>query len=204
MKVTAIIMAGGRGKRLALSMEKPLLEVGGKPVVEHVLKAVKNASQVESVVVTISEFTPRTEAYLKEQNVKVLKTPGEEYVADLAYAIKALKPDRVLAIGADLPLITSEIIDNVITHFDACGKPSLAVAVPVVTRQQLGMGPGYVLEHCGESVVYAGINMIEGKKIDEGELEQEIYVVDGPEAAININTAEELQIAREQFLRLQR
>lgn len=202
MKVTAVVMAGGRGKRLALSMEKPMLEVGGKPVVEYVLAALKNAKNVQSVVVTVSAFTPKTAAYLETRNVTILRTPGDEYVADLAYTIRILKLDKVLAVGADLPLITSDVIDDVVAHFVACGKPSLAVAVPEKTRSGLGMGPGYAFEHCGKRMTYAGLNMIEGKRIDEGELEQEIYVLDKPEVAVNINTVNELGIARKQFARL--
>ncbi len=202
MKVTAIIMAGGKGKRLSLPIEKPLLRVSGKPVIDYVLASLKKSKNVESVVVTVSKFTPKTATYLKLHGVKVLKTPGEEYVADLAYTIKALKLNTVLAVGADLPLITSQIIDDVIVHFAACGKPSMAVVVPATTRRQLGMGPGYSLEHCGENVVYAGINMIDGKSVDDGELEEEVYVIDRPEVAVNINTVEELQVAREQFLQL--
>ncbi len=202
MKVTAIIMAGGKGKRLSLPIEKPLLRVSGKPVIDYVLASLKKSKNVESVVVTVSKFTPKTATYLKLHGVKVLKTPGEEYVADLAYTIKALKLNTVLAVGADLPLGTSQIIDDVIVHFAACGKPSMAVVVPATTRRQLGMGPGYSLEHCGENVVYAGINMIDGKSVDDGELEEEVYVIDRPEVAVNINTVEELQVAREQFLQL--
>jgi GTP:adenosylcobinamide-phosphate guanylyltransferase len=44
--------------------------------------------------------------------------------------------------------------------------------------------------------------MIEGKRIDDGELEQEVYVVDKPEVAVNINTVKELELARQHFARL--
>jgi len=43
MGVTALVMAGGKGTRMALPEEKPLLTVGGKPVIEHVLAALENA-----------------------------------------------------------------------------------------------------------------------------------------------------------------
>jgi GTP:adenosylcobinamide-phosphate guanylyltransferase len=48
-------------------------------------------------------------------------------------------------------------------------------------------------------VVYAGINVNDGRRIDEDELEQEIYVVDKVAVALNINTVDELRIAQEEF-----
>jgi adenosylcobinamide-phosphate guanylyltransferase len=202
MKVTAVVMAGGKGTRLALKEEKPLLEVGGKPVIDHVLAALKNAQKLVGVAVAVSYYTPKTAAYLKGSSVQVLKTPGNEYVSDLAYVVKTLKLEVVLALPADMPLIKGEIIDDVIEHFSAAGKPALAVAVPLETKKRLGMGLGYAFEHDGQVVVPAGINMIEGKRIDDGELEQEVYVVDKPEVAVNINTVKELELAQQHFARL--
>jgi len=202
MKVTAVVMAGGKGTRLALKEEKPLLEVSGKPVIDHVLEALKNAQKLVGVAVAVSDYTPKSAAYLKGSSVQVLKTPGNEYVSDLAYAVKTLKLEVVLALPADMPLIKGEIIDDVIEHFLAAGKPALAVAVPLETKKRLGMGLGYAFEHDGQVVVPAGINMIEGKRIDDGELEQEVYVVDKPEVAVNINTVKELELARQHFARL--
>jgi len=44
-----------------------------------------------------------------------LKTPGKDYVFDTQYAIKKLKLNTVLTISADLPLVTSEVIEKVRT-----------------------------------------------------------------------------------------
>ena len=49
----------------------------------------------------------------------------------------------------------------------------------------------------------AGINIIDGRRIDEEELDEEIYVLDRKEVAVNINTVEELEIA-EDFLKKMR
>jgi GTP:adenosylcobinamide-phosphate guanylyltransferase len=48
-------------------------------------------------------------------------------------------------------------------------------------------------------VVPAGINVIDGRRIDEEELEEEICVVDSKEVAVNINTVQELKIAENLF-----
>ena len=51
MKVTAIVMAGGKGSRMTISEEKPLLKIGGKPAVLHVLDALKNANKVDNALI---------------------------------------------------------------------------------------------------------------------------------------------------------
>ncbi len=199
MKVTAVVMAGGKGTRMALAEEKPLLRIGGKPVIELVLEALRNAKRVNTIIVAVSHYTPKTTKHLETLKVKTLKTPGKEYVSDLAYVIKTLQLQTVLSIPADMPLITGEIIDQVVDHFATCGKPTLAVVVPFETKQKLAMSLSYAFEQDNKCVIPAGINIIEGAKIDDGELEQEVYILDKPEVAININTADELKTAEEQF-----
>ena len=49
--------------------------------------------------------------------------------------------------------------------------------------------------NCGKLLVPAGINIIDGRRIDEEELDEEIYVLDRKEVAVNINTVEDLEIA---------
>lgn len=195
MGVTALVMAGGKGVRMALSEEKPLLTVGGKPVIERVLAALQKATKVEAIVVAVSSHTPKTAKHMSNFPVKIIETPGKEYVSDMGYAVKTLKLEAVLAIAADLPLITGEIIDKIVARYEQCGKPALSVAVPMATKVALGLGGEYGFEVDGVHVVPAGINMIDGRRISEQELEQEIYVMDKQEIAVNINTVQELEIA---------
>jgi adenosylcobinamide-phosphate guanylyltransferase len=199
MTVTALVMAGGKGTRMALAQEKPLLMVGGKPVIEHVLQALKQAKKVDQIVVAVSNYTPKTAAHLAKFSVKVLKTPGKEYVSDMGYAVKALNLQTVLTISSDMPLITAEIIDDILEQYASCKKPALAVAVPLETKQKMGMSLGYAFDVDGRCVVPAGINVNDGAKIEDPELDQAIYVVDKPEVAVNINTVEELKVAETFF-----
>jgi adenosylcobinamide-phosphate guanylyltransferase len=199
MRVTALVMAGGKGIRMALSEEKPMLKIGRKTIIEHVLAALKNAQKVKSVVVAVSDHTPKTAKLMASFPVKVIKTPGKEYVSDMGYAIKKLKLQIVLAIAADLPLITGEAVDNIVERFEQCGKPALTVVVPVETKERLGLGGEYAFEMENRLVVPAGINVIDGRRIDEKELDEEICVVDRKEVAVNINTIQELRIAESLF-----
>jgi adenosylcobinamide-phosphate guanylyltransferase len=199
MGVTALVMAGGKGTRMALSEEKPLLRVGGKAVIEHVLSALQDAKKVDSVVVAVSVYTPETARFVAKFPVTVIETPGKEYVSDMGYAVKKLGLQTVMAIAADLPLITGEVVDAVVDCYERCGKSALAVVVSMETKEKLGLGAEYAFEFEGRRVVPAGINVIDGRRIDEEELSQEFCLLDWKEVAVNINTLEELKIAERLF-----
>jgi len=199
MAVTALVMAGGKGARMALSKEKPLLRIGGKPVIVRVLAALKNAEKVSSIVVAVSDYTPKTAKLMLQFPVLVIKTPGKEYVSDMQYAVKSLNLRVVLAIGADLPLITGEVVDSIVERYERCGKPALSVVVPMETKEKLGLGGEYAFKVGNMCVVPAGINVIDGRRIDEEKLDEEIFVVDRKEVAVNVNTLQELKIAKCMF-----
>jgi len=197
MGVTALVMAGGKGTRMKVQEEKPLIDVCGKSMIERVLDALKNAEKVDEVVVAVSRHTPKTAKMMEKFSVKVLETPGKDYVSDMQYAVKKLKLGTVLTVSADLPLVTGKIIDEVVRRYEHCGKPALTVAVPVETRERLGLKAEYILERGGRRLVPAGINVIDGKSIDEKELEEETLVIDREEVAVNVNTPEDLKIAED-------
>ena len=193
--MTALVMAGGKGSRLTFSEEKPLLSVDGKPVVACVLDALLGAKRVDSVVVAVSCRTPKTAAFVRGFPVRVVETPGGGYIPDMQFVIKELGLGAVLAIVSDLPLITHEVIDDVVERYELCGKPALTVAVPIETKTKLGAGVDYAFEAEGRTLVPTGINLIDGKLIDGGWMEQEVYVLEKDEVAVNVNTAEELRLA---------
>jgi adenosylcobinamide-phosphate guanylyltransferase len=60
MGVTALLMAGGKGTRMKGREEKPLVKVGGKPLIEHVLNALKSTEKIDEIVVAVSENTLKT------------------------------------------------------------------------------------------------------------------------------------------------
>ena len=68
------------------------------------------------------------------------------------------------------------------------------MAAPAET-QELGLGSGYVFEERGSRLVPGGINVIDGTRVDEGELDEEMLVIDREEVAVNINPREDLAMA---------
>ena len=190
-------MAGGKGTRMRIreKEEKALLKIGNKPLIEYVLDALKIATKLEEIMVAVSRHTPKTATLVKQYGAKYLNTPGKGFVDDMQYIIRKLKLDTVITISADLPFITGELIDEILDHYQHCGKPALIVTVPLEIRKRLNLSYDYVFESANRSLVPAGINVIDGKRIHENELEEEILVIDNEKIAVNINTFQDLRIA---------
>ncbi len=203
MGVVALVMAGGKGTRMRIAEEKPLVKVCGKPVIEYVLAALKEAKKIDSIIVATSSCTPKTTQLMKQLGVQVIETPGKDYVSDMGYAVQTLKLGVFLAIAADLPLVKGEMIDSIVDRYEHCGKPALTVAVPLETKAKLGMCIEYSFKTDDKDVVPVGINVIDGhKRYGDEWLDQDICILNREELAVNINTVSELQLA-ELFLNKQ-
>ncbi len=194
--IVALVMAGGKGTRMKIAEEKPLIKVCGKHVIEYVLAALKQAKKIDSVIVATSSCTPNTTQLMKHLRVKYLETPGKDYVSDMGYAVQTLKLGVFLAVAADLPLVTGKMIDAVVERYEQCGKPALTVAVPLETKAKLGMCIEYSFKADNKDVVPVGINVIDGhKRYGDEWLDQDIFLMNNEELAVNINTVSELQLA---------
>jgi adenosylcobinamide-phosphate guanylyltransferase len=194
--VVALVMAGGKGTRMKLPLEKPLIEVCGKTAIQYVLSALKEAKKIDRVIVATSNCTPKTTRLMRKLGVEVVETPGKDYVSDMGYVVQTLKLGVFLAIAADLPMVKGEMIDAVVERYERCGKPALTVAVPVETKTKLGMCIEYSFKIGEIDVVPVGINVIDGsKRYGDEWLDQDICLLDYQELAVNINTVPELQLA---------
>lgn len=181
---------------MKLPQEKPLIEVCGKPTITYVLAALKEAKKISRIIVATSKATPKTTALMQQLGVEVIETPGKDYVSDMGYVVSTLKLGVFLAVAADLPLVEPKMIDAVVERYAVCGKPALTVAVPLETKAKLGMCIEYSFTEAGQDLVPVGINVIDGsKRYGDEWLDQDIYIIDNREIAININTVSELQLA---------
>ena len=114
----------------------------------------------------------------------------------MGYAVHNLKLGVFLAIAADLPLVTPKALDAIVERYEHCGKPALTVAVPLETKNKLGMSVEYSFKMEDKDVVPVGINIIDGhKRYGDEWLDQDIYLLNLEELAVNINTKQELQLA---------
>jgi adenosylcobinamide-phosphate guanylyltransferase len=198
MKVPALVMAGGRGSRMGLPTEKPLLPFLGKPLIDWVAEAIVDAKKVSEFYVITSANTPQTEQHCQSKGWKILHTDAKGYHNDLKQAVSmANLTGPVLTMPSDVPAITGQVLDKIVDSFELCGKDFLAVFVPIKARQDLGLSISSTDEYKGVWYAVSGVNVINGTKIlSEGKIETSAIITDETEVLLNINTTKDLEIAQ--------
>jgi adenosylcobinamide-phosphate guanylyltransferase len=194
--MTALVMAGGRATRMNSTIEKPLLDVGGKPMMLRVIDALKKSECVDRIIVAVTSKTPQTNRMVKDLKLDLVLTPGKGYEEDMKYAIKACKLKDTLIISADLPFITTEILHRAVESYRSSGKPALTVMTSTETFERLASKPQYVFQINGRDLAPIGVNIVDGSRIDESRLEEEILLAESDMLALNVNSPQDLELAR--------
>jgi adenosylcobinamide-phosphate guanylyltransferase len=197
MMVPALIMAGGKGSRMGLPTEKPLLPFLGKPLIDWVVDAILDAKKVSEFYVVTSSNTPKTEKHCQSKSWKIVHTDANGYHNDLKQAVSMLGlTGPVLTMPSDVPAITGSALDKVVSAFEVCGNDFLAVFVPIKARQDLGLSISSTDEYKGVWYAVSGVNVINGAKIQgEGKIVTSAIITEETEVLLNINTTKDLEIA---------
>lgn len=130
----AVILAGGVGSRLEMSVPKQFFKVAGKMVIEHTVDVFERNSNIDEIVIVSNPF------YISEvENIvikngwkkvrKILKGGKERYDSSLA-AIRAYSDPQLNLIFHDAvrPLVSDRIIGDVIQALD--NYNAIDVALP--------------------------------------------------------------------------
>lgn len=183
---------------MGTNVEKPLLEVSGKPMLQLVIEVLKQTS-VDRIVVATSANTPSTSIEARRMGVEVLVTPGDGFHEDMRFAIRRLSLGDVLVVSADLPFITVDVVEQAVRKYRSSGKPALAVITKPEVYEKTGFKPQSLFKVDGQDMVPVGINIVDGKCIGQGELDQTVFVIDSGDVILNVNTLMELDLARKKF-----
>jgi ribitol-5-phosphate 2-dehydrogenase (NADP+) / D-ribitol-5-phosphate cytidylyltransferase len=114
----AVVLAGGTGTRVGLSIPKQLIKVAGKPIIEHTLAALNAAPEIDEILVMMTpghldsvQALLRSGAYPKV--TRVLEGAATRN-ATTQLALAALGPDEcnVLFHDAVRPLVSQRIISD--------------------------------------------------------------------------------------------
>jgi bifunctional UDP-N-acetylglucosamine pyrophosphorylase/glucosamine-1-phosphate N-acetyltransferase len=112
---TAIaIMAAGKGTRLKSKHPKVLHQVGGKPLLAHVIAAAQHVVPVSDIYVIIGHEADKVRESVQQAGVQfVVQEPQRGTGHALMCAAPALKKyDQVIVLSGDAPLITAETISR--------------------------------------------------------------------------------------------
>ncbi|WP_101295547.1 NTP transferase domain-containing protein [Halegenticoccus soli] len=176
-------MCGGRGTRLDAAVEKPLVEIGGRPMVDRVCDALAG-SRAGTVRAVVSPHTPATRDHLDARGVELLDAPGDGYVEDLTCALEAVG-SPALTVAADLPLLAPELVDRALS---AAGGESLAVCVPAELKRRLGASADATFERGGRELAPTGLNVVAGA-------EDAMHVSYDARLAVNVNRPTDIELA---------
>jgi len=115
MKVTAVLLAAGQGTRMKSSLPKVLHPLCGKPMLWHVLEALKTAA-TEKPVVVIGHGAEAVQKYLGDTADCVLQEPqlGTGHAAMQAESLLKGKTDYVIITYADMPLLRAETFQRLV------------------------------------------------------------------------------------------
>ncbi len=118
-KFSAIVLAAGKGTRMGSDTPKVMHSVAGKPLIAHVLAALKPLSPEKTVVVIAPKMDEvkeaATEAYKNCQFAVQEKRQGTGHATQCAEPALGKYSGTVLIVYGDTPLITSATLSRALT-----------------------------------------------------------------------------------------
>lgn len=194
-------MAGGKGRRMKLSVEKPLIEINEIKMIEYVIRALSVSSKIDRIFVAISSNSPETENWLAniENNdhiniTRVINTSGNTYISDMVEAvIDSNTKGPILIIMADLPMVTSMMINKIIDRYEKVPQSALSVYNLISSYFNYGLNPELVFNNYNQLIVPIGINIVNADIIDV-EQDDYNYILEDHELVINVNTQQDLEV----------
>ncbi|NTW11688.1 MAG: bifunctional UDP-N-acetylglucosamine diphosphorylase/glucosamine-1-phosphate N-acetyltransferase GlmU [Anaerolineales bacterium] len=115
MKITAVLLAAGQGTRMKSDLPKVLHPLCGKPMLWHVLEALKEVT-TEPPVVVIGHGAEAVTKYLGDSARTVLQEPqlGTGHAAMQAESLLKGRTDMVIVTYADMPLLGGETFKQLV------------------------------------------------------------------------------------------
>lgn len=132
--ISAIVLAGGAGKRMNSDVSKQYMELAGKPVLQYPIEVFDSHPEIGEIVVVIrkgEEELFESEIFSKQQfrkNIKIVRG-GEERSDSVKNGLSVLDPksDMVLVHDGARPFLDKKIIDHNISGCRTYGACVTAV-----------------------------------------------------------------------------
>jgi adenosylcobinamide-phosphate guanylyltransferase len=196
-------MCGGRASRMQLQqqqrggIEKPLLKVAGIAMVERVISALACSNRFDRIIAAVSPNTHKTNEFLKSKGIETIETAGEGYSQDLSCLLSKLKPQKVVAVPGDIPMLNSQIVNEILNIIDDDDdrqeqEPAISIIFEKGFVEKIGVKPSIVLmnQYC-----HSGITLFNTMAVGTEPVKERYLVMNRREIALNVNTKEELELA---------
>jgi adenosylcobinamide-phosphate guanylyltransferase len=181
-----LVMAGGKGTRMKLDNEKLLLEYK-KPVVFHVLDALKESNSFSKILAITSNNSPKTKKLIEKNNFETFDTSGIGYVEDLNSVLQTID-ENIFVTSGDLPFLDGEIVQKIVHLFDS-KKIWTSILVTKKFLNSLSLESDYSVSYQDQTCHYSGISLINSAKVSSLEdLVENYIVIDDKRIAFNLNS----------------
>ena len=219
--ISAIILAGGKGKRMGSAIRKQFIDIKGKPIIYYTLKKFSENKKIDNIIVVLPEDEVKyfKENILKKYELRINKIVigGKERQDSVYNALKSLKnssTDIVLIHDGARPFISERIINEGIKFAEIYGAaapgvmpkdtikvkneknfsvdtPNRANLVSIQTPQVFKFDE--ILE-CHEKIRYNGEKVTDDTMVVE-KYGYSVYLYDGEYTNIKVTTPEDLILA---------
>ncbi len=172
-------------------------------MVERVISALAGSDRFDRIVAAVSPYTQKTNEFLKSKGIETIETGGQGYSQDLSRVLLKLKPQMVVAVPGDIPLLNSqivnEILNNIIDDYDRQEQePAISIILEKGFVEEIGVKPSIVLmnQYCHSGITLFNTMVAVGTK----PVKERYLVMNRKEIALNVNTKEELELAEKLLL----
>ncbi|MDH3191162.1 MAG: NTP transferase domain-containing protein [Nitrosopumilus sp.] len=187
-----IVMAGGKGSRMPIAKEKLLLEYK-KPIIIHVIDALKESKCFSKIIAVTSSNSPETKKLLQRNNIELFNSYGHGYVKDLNQVLTMIN-DPVLVSSGDLPLLDGKIIQNIVKQYN----PENIWTSFLITKEflsSLKISTEYEINFNNQTCCYTGISLINAEKISHlKKIPENFIVFNDKRIGFNLNTKEDYDL----------
>ncbi len=223
--ISCVLMCGGKGSRLntdpTVKVEKPLLELKNKSLIEYMIEAVQNSKKNFKIYAAVSKNAVKTKEFLKSRycnDITLIETTGSGFSNDYLIVLQFFKDkenkgengiqdfanNKILFLPTDLPLISSKTLDEITDLYQS--SPSIAIVVDKKMFIQNNFVPStFVTEISKVDYCYTGISILDFHTIAGLEHIDQIkevpVIMSNLELVYNINTVDDLKKA-EKFIGL--
>ena len=221
MHVTAIIAAGGSGRRLGAEMPKQLLMIGGRSILQHSVEAFARHPRISEVIVALPpDLAEAPPAWLLGCDNARVVAGGARRQDSVAAAFDRVAPDSavVLVHDAARPFVSRDLIsrciDAAVTHGGAIaavpvsdtvkqvivsnGRPVVAGTIPRESIYLAQTPQAFRREVLGVAVTLGRSGT---EATDEAALAElaghPVHIVEGDTDNLKITTSEDLERARQ-------
>lgn len=147
MKATAIVLAGGSGKRMNSSVKKQFLEINGKPLLYYSLTAFEESFINEVILVTSledMEYCQKeiVEKYGFKKVVKIVPGGKERYHSVTNGVMAAEECDYIFIHDGARPFVTGDMLSRLLNEVQSCG--ACVAGMPVKDTIKIADTEGFI------------------------------------------------------------